>query len=438
MLKQLSMLLAGTMVAVSLAGCGTAPSSQADQASTAGAATKDSATSASTASGTLTMWVWTDISGEIQKYEESHPGVKIEQVVIDAGDYLSKIQTTVASGGALPDLVWGEISNRGQLFSMDILDELTAEPYNLDTSLIEQSLLPTMQSEDGKTVGLERNITPSGLAYHRGLAETYLGTSDPDQVSAMIPDWDSFIEAGKKVAADSDGKVSMFSSLGDVYYIVNGQSDTGRITGTTIHKDAVEQLFTDICKFRDAGIVGKIDQWSPAWYASFGSQDAVFSPMPSFGQDNWLAPNAPDGEGDWAMIVPPGGGFSWGGTCWGITKTSQNKELAWDFVSYDCFGDGAEIRYQNGELPSATNFFTEEKLSASNAYFGGQNTTEIFIKDIVPTIHINVPTKYDYADICVIEIVLSSLNTDYSMTAQQAVDVYLSEMKNQAPELAVA
>ena len=357
-------------------------------------------------------------------------------MVVAAGNYLTKLQTTVASGGQLPDLIWGEISNRGQIFEMDILDDLSGEPYNFDPSSVEECVLPTMKNEEGTILGVERNLVPSGLAYHRGLAEQYLGTGDPNEVTAMFPDWDTFIEAGKQVVADSNGEVMMFSSLGDVYYIVNGQMDQARISDDVIHKDAVLQLFEEICKFRDAGIVGKLDQWSPAWYASFGTEDAMFSPMPSYGEANWLIPNAPDGEGDWALIVPPGGGFSWGGTCWGITKDSQNKELAWDFVEFDMFGEGADIRQQEGgELPSAAGYM-DDKIDEENEYFGGQKTGEVFINEILPTIKSQVPTPYDYADICTIEVVLSSLNTDYSMTAQDAVDAYVTEMQNQAPDLA--
>lgn len=437
MLKKLSEILACAMLAASLAGCGgSTASSTASSGAAAGPASAGSGAETAV-SGKITIWVWTDISSEIEAYEASHPGTEIEQVVIESGDYLTKIQTTVASGGTLPDLVWGEISNRGQLFEMDILEDLEAAPYKLDTSLLEASVLPTMKTEDGRVVGLERNVTPAGLAYRRGLAEQYLGTSDPEQVAALIPTWDAFIEQGQKAVEASGGKVNMFTSLGDVYYIVNGQSGAMRISDGTIHKDVVEQLFADICKFRDAGIVGKLDQWSPAWYASFGSADALFSPMPSFGQDNWIAPNEADGEADWALIVPPGGGFSWGGTCWGVTRDSGNKELAWDFATWDVLGEGVDMRYANGETPSMAGYMTEEKLQAESPYFGGQKVAEVYAKNIVPTIHTNVPTAYDFADICTIELVLSSLNTDYSMTAQQAAEAYIAEMQNQAPELTV-
>lgn len=34
------------------------------------------------------------------------------------------------------------------------------------------------------------------------------------------------------------------------------------------------------------------------------------------------------------MFTPAGGGFGWGGTCYGIYKNSDMKEEAWDFISW--------------------------------------------------------------------------------------------------------
>ncbi len=450
--KMIALLMTGLLAAACIAGCGSTEGTASNTADSETTQNEDAAADEAKADaemaqsdteeaaevrGKATIWVWTSMQDEIDAYEASHPGTEIEQVIVEAGDYLTKIQTTLASGGELPDLVWGEILSRGQLYAMDILEDLSADPYNVDTSLVQPQVLESMKTEDGRIVGVEMNLNPSGLAYHRGLAKQYLGTDDPDEVSAMLVDWDAFIEIGKKVKEDSNGKVTMFTSLGDVYYIINGQSDSARISNGVINKAAVQELFTTICKFRDAGIVGQIDQWSPAWYASFAAEDSLFSPMPSYAEATWLRPNAPDGEGDWALIVPPEGGFAWGGNAMSITKDSQNKALAWDFLQYICFGEGADIRYRNGEFISKTGFYEGDILEEEDPYFGGQKITKIFIEDILSTVETHIPTQYDYADICTMEVVLSSLNTDYSMTPEQATEEYITEMQNQASELIV-
>lgn len=442
MKKKAALFLAFATLMASLSGCAGTPKATTEAPVGTSTGTGET-TSGETASGKtsegpggkITVWLWSDNSFVIEPYMAQNPNAEIEMTVISSGDYLTKIQTTVASGGKLPDIVWGEISNRGQLFAMDVLKDLSQEPFNINLDDYDPSVINTTKNEDGVIVGVESSLTPAGLAYQKSVAKQYLGTDDIEAIKAMIPDWDSFIELGRKVKAESN--IPMFISLGDVYYIVNGQMKDSRITDGVIHKAVVEDLFGQICEFRDAGIVGKLEQWTPAWYASFGTGSSVFAPMPSFGMSNWIAPNLEGEISDWQLITPPGGGFSWGGTCWSITKDCQNDELAWDFIEYATKGEGMKLRAERGETPSAVGAMDEERLNEPQPIFANQPINKVYMEEIVPTITTRVPTQYDFLDICTIELVLTSMNTDYNFTAQDATDLYIQEMTNQAPELVV-
>lgn len=442
MKKKAALFLAFATLMASLSGCAGTP--EATTEAPVGTSTgtgettsgeTDSGKKADGPGGKITVWLWSDNSFVIEPYMAQNPNAEIEMTVISSGDYLTKIQTTVASGGKLPDIVWGEISNRGQLFAMDVLKDLSQEPFNINLDDYDPSVINTTKNEDGVIVGVESSLTPAGLAYQKSVAKQYLGTDDIEEIKAMIPDWDSFIELGRKVKAESN--IPMFTSLGDVYYVVNGQMKDSRITDGVIHKAVVEDLFGQICKFRDAGIVGKLEQWTPAWYASFGTGSSVFAPMPSFGMSNWIAPNLEGETSDWQLITPPGGGFSWGGTCWGITKDCQNDELAWDFIEYATKGEGMKLRAERGETPSAVGAMDEDRLNEPQPIFDNQPINKVYMEEIVPTITTRVPTQYDFLDICTIELVLTSMNTDYNFTAQDATNLYIQEMTNQAPELVV-
>lgn len=437
MKQKISLLLAVLMVLACFAGCANtetnAPAETPAEATTAAEVEQPAEdTEPANPTGKITVWFWSDISHYIEPYMASHPGTEIEQVVVDAGDYLSKIQMTLTSNGTLPDIVMGEILSRGQLYQMNIVDDLTQAPYNFDPASVDPSVLPTMMNSKGEVLGIDYVLCPSGLAYYRDLAEQYLGTGDPAELEAMFQDWDSFIEAGVKVKEESGGKMSMFTSLGDVYYIINGQSKEARVSDGAIHRDVVLDLFTKICKFRDAGVVGKVSQWTPAWYASFGSEESIFAPMPTYGISNFIAPNYPEGTANWGLMTPPEGGFLWGGTAWSITKTSQNKELAWDFLKWCVLNqEGCDITLSRSETPAAAGYMTEEKLTTEEPLFANQKVMETYISDILPTINSLNPTEYDFLDICTIELVLESLNADYSMTAEAAADMYIQEMQAQ-------
>lgn len=89
MKKRLVMLLAGVMLMAQLTGCGSG-SNDADKGKDA-AGSESKEVNMEDVSGKITMWTWTDISDEIEAYEKSHPGTEIEQVVVDAGEYMTKI-----------------------------------------------------------------------------------------------------------------------------------------------------------------------------------------------------------------------------------------------------------------------------------------------------------------------------------------------------------
>ena len=445
MKKALSLFCALFVFLTMLAGCSVPPSqsTSATTPATTGASSAAATTSTTVAteplSGKFTMWWWTEDPKMADGFKAAYPTITMETVLVDAGDYLTKIQSTLASGGKLPDVLLGEILFRGKLFEMGILDDLSQAPYNFDRNKIVNYLIPTMTNDKGQILGVETSQNPAALAYRRDLAKEYLGTDDRTQLEAMFKDWDAFISKGKEVVTKSKNKVYMMPSLGDVYYIINGQSRTPRIAGNELNTAAVTDIMTSIAKFRDAGIIDKIVQWTPAWFSSYGTGKSIFFPTACWGVDNFIKPNDPDGKGNWGLMLPPGGGFSWGGTTMSITKSSKNKELAWKLVEwYNLLPGGSEAKKAVGVIPVLRETASDPAFANNvDPFFGDENIGKLWMEQVIPTIHINQITPYDAADIMAFELVLSSMNADYSITAEKAVAVYKEEMLTSAPELNV-
>ena len=79
-------------------------------------------------------------------------------------------------------------------------------------------------------------------------------------------------------------------------------------------------------KFRDSGIIDKLDQWTPAWNATFGGDKYIFAMSPVWMPQYVIGPN--DKKDDrWALMVPPGGGFIRGGSSHGIPKGQKTLSL---------------------------------------------------------------------------------------------------------------
>lgn len=174
---------------------------------------------------TITMWGWN--AGDIEKIfaaykEKTGANVELDYVTVQQEESFQKLQTTISAGLDLPDIVPSEVGQRGTMLSLDIWEDLSQDPYNFDTSWIFPYQVPLCSNERGELVALPWDVSTAALAYKRPLALEYLGTEDPDELSAMFPDWETFMEKGIEVKEASGGKIFMFASLTNVKQIMDG------------------------------------------------------------------------------------------------------------------------------------------------------------------------------------------------------------------------
>ena len=192
--KALSLLLASSMVATLLAGCGssnadTAPTAAADEettaasdTTTAAAAEAEEATTTPAAENavssepiTLRMAWWGSQDrhdktiAAIELYESLHPEITIEYEYYSFDDYFTKLNTLVAS-----DEVW-DVFQLGGNFPMYMdkihpLDEYI-DAGIVDTAKFSESNLKTTQTTDGTQLGLTNGINTYGIAYDPAMFE---------------------------------------------------------------------------------------------------------------------------------------------------------------------------------------------------------------------------------------------------------------------------
>lgn len=386
--------------------------------------------------GEFVLWTWEpEHPTALAAFNAKYPGIKVKRVNVAAEDIPKKLQTTIASGGELPDVIRIERGQKAKIFDMDILQDLSAAPYNADTSQLFDYDIPAF-SMNGKLVAIPDDMSIAGLAYIKSLAKEYLGTDDPKQMEALLTDWDVFIEKGKEVVQKSGGKVKMFPSLGDVNDILKGQRPQSYFDGDKLNVSVLRSVVETLVKFRDAGIVDKLDQWTPAWNASFGTDKYMFIESPVWMPQYVIDPN--DKKDDrWALMVPPGGGFVRGGSSHGIPKGAKHADLAWKWIEFTSMSqEGAEAQKKDG-------VFTHYKKAYDNAdftnwtwrNFGSQNIGEKYFVDISATtkdVAENINDTYlDEA----MSIVLQTLAKDSSFGVDQAMDRIQKELKAKAPNI---
>lgn len=394
-------------------------------------------------SGTITMWGWDEnyTNKTVEAFNKVYPNIKVEFTPVQSGDYLQKIQTSAVAGTELPDIIWAEIGWRGRAYALDLWEDLEAEPYNVDTSTLIEYTLPLISNDQGQIVGIEKTLCPGALAYRRDLAKEYLGTDDNNALSEMFKDWDSFIAKGKEIKEKSGGKITMFASLGDVERVLEGQNSKTIVNGNTIDiTSGLQGTLQTMTLMRDAGIVDKLEQWSPAWSASYANGTSIFYPAASWSPQFVIKPNDPNELGRWGLMLPPGGGFNWGGTTLGISKTSNNKELAWQYIKWCTLTqEGARlIKEQLGFYPTLKEAYNDPTITSDkDPYFGGQDIGEFWFDSVMPSLQIRPLSKHDNVINDNMSLICKALVSDNTLDADKALQLFIDETRNKLPDAEV-
>jgi len=316
-----------------LAGC----SSGSQNSDGTGAQGKQEAASTAGKKTDINIWLWDKTDSRAKMYEEFtklHPEYNVVMTAVESKDMAQKLQTALASGADLPDIAWLEQTYRGKLLSLNIWEDLTKAPYNLDKSQVLDYLIPLETTESGVYVGPEAPSV-AGMAYKRSLTKQYFGTDDRAELEKIFTDWDTFIQKGIEVKQKSNGKVFMFASLGDAYAFLKGQTSTPFIQGTTLNlKQGVSPLLDKLIQMKKAGIVDVLDTNSPAANASYTDETHIFYPCANWSVDFTIKANDKDGKGRWGFMIPPGGPFPLGGTVQAVPQKAKNKVGAAELIKF--------------------------------------------------------------------------------------------------------
>jgi multiple sugar transport system substrate-binding protein len=231
----------------------------------------------------------------------------------------------------------------------------------------------------------------------------------------------------------------MFPSLGEAWQIIAGQYPEPSATGNIINVNKLSTSFVSITKLRDAGIIDKLDQSSPADNASYAQNNHIFYPAAIWSPHYQIEPNDKNGNnGRWGLMVPPGGGYIWGGSSYGILKKAKNKEQAWKFIQW------AQLSQEGAEANKKDGIFTHFKAAYDNpgfinwktSWFGEQDIGVTFFKEINAVTKDYPLSKYDDTIFTNgVVIALKTLASDPDIGNDELMKKVTQSIKNVAPEL---
>lgn len=282
--KLLAVLISTAMLAGILGGCGSSPAKEKDTGNQSSQesqevqeAPADTDSGQETASGTestgdkkkIVLWTWAtgQFDAVIDAYFEAHPDAdwELEEVVVAAEDYLTKLQQGYASGGDMPDLLMAEMGWRGSAFALDVWENLEEAPYNFDRSIVMDSVIGGMVNSQDQVIGIENGLNPAFMMYKKDLAREYLGTDDRAELEAMFKSYDDYAAKGTEIYEKSGGAVTLFPGLQDISnMIMMQQRNVSNVNagGDVDVSGKAKKVFDTVEAMRSSKACGNLAQYS--------------------------------------------------------------------------------------------------------------------------------------------------------------------------------
>jgi cellobiose transport system substrate-binding protein len=349
------------------------------------------------AGGNVTLTV--DLFGEqgfgyqklYEQYMKDNPNVKIVErgKGMGLGDYNTRLTQWIASNQGAGDVVALEEGTITQFKAqkdnfVNLLDHGAAE--------VQGNFLPWKWEQgmtaDGALLGLGTDVGGMAMCYRTDLFQKAGLPTDREQVSALWPTWEKFIETGQRFAAQ-EKKAKFVDAATNVFNTVLAQT-AGAGTGYTFFDKSdklvlaenpdVKAAWDTTVAMINANLSAGLQSFSDQWTTGFKQAQFATIACPAW-MTGVIQGNAGDAAaGKWDIAKSPGGGGNWGGSFLAVPKQSKNAAEAAKLAKY-LTSPESQIEAFNavGNLPSSSKALEDPAvLAKKNEYFNNAPTGEIF------------------------------------------------------------
>lgn len=414
--KLVSILLSAAMATAMLAGCGSGSSTEssapAESAApetavetaeeTAAETTAETAAEAGTeaaaadpasVTGEFTYWTYTDSANNlVNEFNKIYPNVKIDLQVFGGDEYKTKILTALQSGTDVPDVFDLEENYMYEFLDSDLIadlsyinvEDLVADYYEFQKA--------QMKDSNGNYKAMIFQSSPVAVWYLRDACEEWLGTSDPDEIAAMLSDWDAIIAKGEEIYEASGGTVHLWPNIAEMVKVEAFSFEPLVRDGVLNISDDWMNLIESMRTMYASTANAELGSWSSEWAAAWNEGTLLLRIMPSWDYfTDWDA-NA----GNVGVAVPFKASYEGAtGTC--VYNNSENKEAAGVFLTYLASSEFQTVNMESYNQVPASKTVTDtlaEGFAAED--FGGQNTLATY-SQICDKIEGITPDKYTRA-----------------------------------------
>jgi multiple sugar transport system substrate-binding protein len=387
------------VLSILLTACsGTTQKTPAPQPATPPAATTEDPTQIK---ADITVWGWTPwdkaFEAVMAGFNKKYPNIKVKVELMSNEDAHNKLLAALAAGDGAPDVAGIEINQIANFGTKGGLVNLLEAPYNAGS--YQKDMVPYKWTQattpDGRLIAFPWDIGPATLFYRRDVFEKAGLPSDPDQVAALLKDWNGFVDAGKKL---KDKGIFIAPNAGDIFGIYFSKHDIFDDQWNVAVDSARGVKALNAAKaVRDAGLDAKLTAWTPEWQAALadGKVATVIGGAWLGGfLKTWVDTN---GSGRWGVVpIPEDPAQNWGGSFLAIPEQSKNKLAAWKFIEYTMATKEAQNAFFKAVdfFPAYMPAWNDPMYDEKDPYFKDQQTKKLWV-DITKKIGPLVVTPMD-------------------------------------------
>ena len=302
---------------------------------------------AGSGSGQLTFQTWASTSGEqkgfrglVQRFEKENPDASIKLEIVPGEQQYAKLDTRLAAGEG-PDLARMQYQAIGRYSSQGALVDLSEYLDGDEASAFTPAFWQAVQYEG----------TPYALPHHTDTFAVFYNTGMFDKLGIEVPKsldqswtWDEFIQVAEQIKGEGVARYPFAMNWQTATAAYRWMSFLHQHGGQLLNNDLSGPMIDD-----SAGI--ETIAWNQSWFqndlvppsTSIKSQELIESlfaneTIAMMLQGDWLIPYLVDSmKADWGvtyMIQDVEMASDMGGNAVGVTKDSQDPELAAEFVKF--------------------------------------------------------------------------------------------------------
>ncbi|GAA2856136.1 ABC transporter substrate-binding protein [Streptosporangium fragile] len=372
---------------------------------------KPAAGGGSAAAEPVTITVHTFGGGEnfgydkaVEKWNAEHPNIQVKyQNLTDRFEdvYLPQLLQKLQAGSGAADIVgidegaMGLMKSRPQFFTDLSEHGLDSRKADFPAAKWENGI-----NKDGKLFALGTDIGGMTMCYRKDLFEKAGLPTDREEVGKLWPDWNAFMEAGKKFQAafPAKGDPKFLDGPNTLYNVVLSQEapKNGNIayfdTGNQLVIDknpAVKTAFDTVKSFSEAGLTAKLASFTPEWNAAIKKGGFATMGCPAWMLGVVSGAAGDENKGKWDVAAVPGGAGNWGGSYLAVPKQSKHPKEAAEVLNYLTGKEGHVLAFQEAAaFPSSLPAQQDPAVAdLKNEFFNDAPTGQIFgasVKDLLP------------------------------------------------------